>query len=170
MGYRLVPLLIAAYFGFFILIVLGMGYYWQHYKKPPEQPIAFPHKTHAGQVGLPCDYCHQYAARSPRAGIPPVQTCVSCHKNVAKDRPEIQKLLQYWDDQKPIPWVRVHSLSDYVYFTHKRHIKAGVKCAQCHGEVQNFIRMRKVRSLKMGWCVSCHRENGASDDCYTCHK
>lgn len=163
------PILLVLYFGFFFLAVLALGYYWHNYRQTPEQPIHFPHNIHAGKVGLPCTYCHADADRSIHAGIPPVQTCVACHENIATDRPEIQKLLKFWQEQKPIPWAKVHTLPAHVYFTHKRHIKAGLDCSACHGDVKNMGVAQRVSSLKMGWCVSCHREKKASIDCLTCH-
>ena len=80
---------------------------------------------------------------------------------------------------KPIPWIRVHNLPDYVYFDHRAHVAAGVACQRCHGPVESMERVRQVESLSMGWCVNCHREatengvNGktvhASTDCAACH-
>ena len=48
----------------------------------PEQPIAFSHRLHAGDLAIDCLYCH-YGARSSRtAGIPPASLCMNCHKQV----------------------------------------------------------------------------------------
>jgi hypothetical protein len=152
------------------VLVLGAGYYWYTYESPPTQPIAFSHKIHASRLGLDCTFCHIYAEKSPQAGVPSVQKCMSCHSVVATERPEIKKLHKYWNNKEPVPWVKVHVLPSFVYFTHKRHIKAEVKCAQCHGFVQTMDVVRKVSSLKMGWCVSCHRTNNAPTDCLICHK
>ena len=136
----------------------------------PTQPIAFSHKIHVSQVGLPCTFCHIYADKSRRAGVPSVQKCMSCHSVIAVDRPEIKKLHRYWNDKEPIPWLKVHNLPEHVYFTHKRHIKAGLECSACHGEIKNVSVVRRVSSLKMGWCVTCHRAKKASIDCLTCHQ
>ena len=57
---------------------------------------------------------------------------------------------------KPIPWVRVHKLPEYVHFPHTRHINAGVTCQTCHGQIQKMDRVFQYSSLNMGWCVSCH--------------
>lgn len=152
------------------IIVLGAGYYWYTYEKPPTQPIAFSHKIHASRLGLDCTFCHIYADKSPRAGVPSVQKCMSCHRAIATERPEIKKLHKYWNDKEPVPWIKVHQLPTFVYFSHKRHIKAEVKCTQCHGFVQTMDVVRKVSSLNMGWCVSCHRANDAPTDCLICHK
>jgi hypothetical protein len=145
---------------------------WYQYKRPPEQPIAFSHSIHVGKVGLECKLCHEYTDQSIYAGIPAMQTCMTCHINVATDRPEIQKLTGYWERQEPVEWNRVHRLRirNHIYFSHKRHVKAGVECAQCHGDVQyQDYPLRRVSSLEMGWCVGCHEKNNASIDCITCH-
>jgi hypothetical protein len=162
--------IISTYFAFALILIMGMGYYWSAHLRAPEQPIGFPHPIHAAQIGLPCTFCHSSVEQSPGAGIPSVQKCVNCHQEVATDRPEIQKLLQYWNDKKPIPWIRIHSLPDHVYFTHKRHVKRGFECEQCHGDVKVMKAIRKVRPLTMGWCVTCHRAHDAPLDCWTCHK
>jgi hypothetical protein len=48
----------------------------------PEQPIAFSHKQHAGDLGISCVYCHFNASKSPHAGIPPASLCMNCHRDV----------------------------------------------------------------------------------------
>jgi hypothetical protein len=80
---------------------------------------------------------------------------------------------------RPIEWVRVHNLPDFVYFDHRRHVNVGVSCQGCHGPVETMERLVQVRDLSMGWCVNCHRDatrngiNGkavnAVTDCGVCH-
>lgn len=166
----IVPLLLFALLGIGLLIVAGFGFHWHVALKKPTQPLAFSHDTHIERVGLSCQQCHIEAHRSIRAGIPAVSVCVDCHQKAAADRPEIKRLLAYWRDKEPIPWNKVHRLDWHVHFTHKRHIKAGIDCAVCHGEVRAMDTVRPVRTLSMGWCVTCHRENNAATDCLTCHK
>ena len=170
MSRRLVKLALMGYFSLFLLLTAGMAAWWHGWRKVPEQPIAFPHTVHAGQLQLPCAFCHEDAARSPRAGVPSVAKCMSCHQTVAIDRPEVKKLRRYHLEKEPIAWVRLHTLPEHVYFTHKRHVKAGLECSACHGEVRKMETMQRVRSLEMGWCVSCHRALKAPTDCTTCHK
>ncbi|NCO35785.1 MAG: hypothetical protein AUJ92_09930 [Armatimonadetes bacterium CG2_30_59_28] len=162
--------LIYAYFGVIIVVIGGLRAYWNKYKAPPDQPINFPHQIHVTKVGLKCFFCHSNADKSIHATVPPVSRCMSCHKAVATDRPEIQKLTGYWKEKRPIQWAQVHKLPDFVYFSHKRHMKKGVACETCHGQVGAMMKMRRVRSLTMGWCISCHRLHQASTDCATCHK
>jgi len=124
--------------------------------RAPVQPINFSHKIHAGDNQIPCQYCHIYAERSRVSGVPNVKRCMGCHQIIKTDSPEIQKVASYWDKKEPIPWVKVYNLPDHVYFPHKRHVRAGVDCKNCHGDVASMARIEKVSSLQMGWCLSCH--------------
>ena len=136
---------------------------------PAGQPIAFSHAHHAGQYEIECQFCHTYARRGPVAGIPSVQRCVGCHRTILSDRPEIQKILEYWENEEPIPWIRVHDLPDYVRFTHKAHVRAGLDCSSCHGDLTQMEIAEQVESLSMGWCLDCHKKRDASRDCLVCH-
>lgn len=142
-------------------------------EESPAQPIDFMHTVHIGRDSIPCAYCHFSTNISEEAGIPPVGTCMGCHRFVQGTTPEfqreIQKVMEFWGDSTAIPWVRVHSLPEFVQFTHKPHIRAGVACADCHGDVGAMDRVERVAPLTMGWCVDCHRDKGAPDDCATCH-
>ncbi len=113
----------------------------------PDQPIAFTHKRHVQDLGMQCEFCHSEARKSIHGGVPPTQTCANCHSMVSKvkDKPEIIKVMDYcgWDaatkrctKPDPIPWTKVHDLPDYVRFSHRRHVKAGVAAAEVHGGVE----------------------------------
>jgi len=123
----------------------------------PEQPIKFSHKLHVDGLGMDCRYCHTAAEKGRHAGIPSTDTCMNCHSVAATDRPEIQKLKQYFDTGEPIPWVRLHKTPDFVYFNHSVHLAAGFDCAQCHGDVAQMDVVQRVKPLSMGWCLECHR-------------
>ena len=82
----------------------------------------------------------------------------------------IQTLLDHWQRQQPIAWVRLQRLPDFVYFTHERHLAHGLQCSTCHGEVDRMTTTPRAATYEMGWCLSCHRQRGASRDCVTCHK
>jgi class III cytochrome C family protein len=139
----------------------------------PKQPILFSHKIHAGDFKIDCQYCHADARRSPYAGLPSVKRCMGCHQIVAsKDadlQKEVEKLRALWKDGKPVEWVRIHKVSGFVYFPHKRHVQTGLVCQQCHGEVQAMTEVAQVAPLTMGWCVSCHAERKGPLECVVCH-
>jgi len=152
----------------------------------PPQPMPFSHRVHVVDNRIGCTSCHPNAARSPVAGIPSVERCRGCHKFVKQDpeqprlteemKPLLAKLRE--DPPTTIPWVRVHRVPDHVHFSHAPHARAGVRCAECHGEVEKMDEARQVSSLLMGWCVECHRRKQAEKpveraritDCIACHK
>lgn len=144
----------------------------------PKQPINFSHVTHVQKNKIECQFCHWNVAKSPYAAIPEVETCAGCH-NVNKiflagrteeQQKEIAKLHEYIKSGEPIPWQKVHVMPDHVRFNHKRHVKAGVSCQSCHGQIPEMEVVERVSSMKMGWCIDCHRQKGSSIDCLVCHK
>jgi len=140
----------------------------------PEQPIPYSHKLHAGDMGIECQFCHTYARRSPTAGIPAVEQCMSCHTNILPGSEQIAKIAAAYEKKEPIEWVKVHDLPDFVHFSHKRHVAGGkITCQECHGPVETMEVVYREAELTMGWCVNCHQQNidkGAALDCWTCHK
>ncbi len=167
---RLIPLILITLFLAGIAAVVAIAAYWYYVEADPLQPIAFNHRLHVKTVGLKCDHCHRYADRSIHAGIPAMGRCVECHRNVAVERPEVKKLMDYWNRKQPVPWGQVHVSEWHVRFTHRRHIQADVDCRVCHGYVEQMATARKVRTFHMGFCITCHRANGGQDDCLVCHK
>lgn len=179
----LLLLLVAAYFmfGYFMQIGVDQGY-------SPVQPIHYSHKIHAGDNKIDCNYCHSSARKSKVAGIPSLNVCMNCHKNISEVtedtqaegkeigvdyNAEIAKLYKavgwdadnqsYTDDVKPVKWVRVHNLPDFVYFNHSQHVTvAGVECQKCHGPVEEMEILEQFAPLTMGWCISCHRETNVN--------
>jgi hypothetical protein len=157
------------------LLGLALGYWVNAAYLPgtsPTQPIEFSHKIHAGDFEIPCQYCHVQARRSMSAGVPSVNKCVNCHKSIATEKPQIRKVMHYWRNQEPIPWIKVHDLPDFVYFPHKRHVAAQIECQTCHGPVETMERVSRVAPVKMGECLACHKQHKVEHglDCWTCHK
>lgn len=173
-------MLASSYFLYGYLMQVGVDKDYQ-----PIQPIHFSHKIHAGDNGIDCKYCHSSARVSKTSGIPSLNVCMNCHKNISefqgdKDSTyvehskefysgEIKKLYdavgwdataqKYTGKQKPVKWVRIHNLPDFVYFNHSQHVSvAGVECQTCHGPVETFEVMKQHAPLTMGWCINCHRE------------
>jgi hypothetical protein len=135
----------------------------------PEQPIDFSHRDHVQNDGLDCALCHSGARRSAFAGMPPVERCMGCHRFVLPPNPGVTELRRYWESGKPVPWVKVYTLPRFVRFNHEAHALAQVDCNRCHGDVAAMNRIARVAPLTMGWCVQCHRDQHAPDDCLTCH-
>jgi hypothetical protein len=130
----------------------------------PDQPIKFSHQIHAGQNKIDCLYCHNTAEHSKSAGIPSAAVCLNCHQLVVKEGTrsgsfEINKIIRAVENNEPVVWNRVYNLPDHVFFSHAQHVKVGqLKCAQCHGAVEEMHIIRQFNDLSMGWCVNCHRD------------
>ena len=137
------------------------------------QPIAFSHKVHAGINQIPCQYCHEYARRSQTAGVPPVQRCVGCHRQVGTQELPLSPVTQAWMNARQpafaIVWNRVYTLPDFVRFAHRPHIRAGIACQECHGPVETMERIQPTKEINMGFCINCHTERHVSKDCVICH-
>ena len=172
-------LLSSAYFAYGYLMQVGVD---QGYM--PVQPIHYSHKIHAGANQIECKYCHSSARVSKHSGIPSLNVCMNCHKNIAEYNgeedlengytkefytKEIKKLYAAvgWDEEnqqytgktEPVKWVRIHNLPDFVYFNHAQHVQVGqIECQTCHGPVEEMEIMYQYSPLTMGWCINCHRE------------
>jgi hypothetical protein len=136
----------------------------------PQQPFPFSHQIHL-EKQLVCTDCHEGVERGPRAGLPSVNTCMICHSQIATDRPLIQQLAAMQEKGVDLAWQRVYDYQReaHVRFDHAPHIRAKVECSTCHGnQAQQQVAVRAV-NMDMGFCVNCHREKQASNDCLTCH-
>jgi hypothetical protein len=122
-----------------------------------EQPVQFSHKHHVGDVGLDCRYCHTSVEQSSFAGIPPTKTCMNCHSQLFSTSPYLEPVRASFRTGNPLEWQRVHDLPDYVYFNHSIHVNKGVGCATCHGRVDLMPLTWQVASMRMEWCLECHR-------------
>lgn len=174
-----------------VFLLLASGYFVYGYLSQigvdqdyaPIQPIHYSHRIHAGSNGIDCKYCHSSARTSKTAGIPSLNVCMNCHKNISEvsdttATPEhskafydaqIQKLYdavgwdkanqKYTGKTKPVKWVRIHKLPDFAYFNHSQHVTVGgIECQKCHGPVETYEVQKQFAPLTMGWCVNCHRE------------
>lgn len=124
----------------------------------PAQPVPFSHEHHAGSMGIDCRYCHSSAEVSPSAGIPPTHTCMTCHSQVWSDAQMLEPVRESFAQDKPIRWNRVYKLPEFVHFRHQNHVAAGVGCQSCHGRVDQMPLTSQAVSLKMKWCLDCHRD------------
>ncbi len=136
----------------------------------PKQPFQFPHNIHIKNE-VACDVCHEGVTQGPVAGLPSVKTCMICHVSIATDRPMIQHLAELETKHIDLAWQRVYGypVTAHVRVNHAPHIRAGVECSTCHGNLGEQTVAERVVNLHMGVCVTCHREKNAPDDCTTCH-
>lgn len=136
----------------------------------PQQPFPFSHQIHL-EKELVCTDCHEGVERSPRAGLPSINTCMICHSQIATDRPLIKELAALQEKGLDLAWQRVYDYTReaHVRFEHAPHIRAGTECSTCHGnQAQQTVAVRAV-DMDMAFCVNCHKQKQASNDCLTCH-
>ena len=121
------------------------------------QPVPFSHDHHVGAIGIDCRYCHASVESAGFAGMPPTATCMNCHTQIWSESPMLAPVRESYRTGKPIEWTRVHNLADFVYFDHSIHVAKGMGCVTCHGRVDKMPLMWQDASLRMEWCLNCHR-------------
>ncbi|MHC4958025.1 MAG: cytochrome c3 family protein [Planctomycetota bacterium] len=95
-----------------------------HQGYSPEQPIAYSHRLHAGELQIDCLYCHGGAERSRTAGIPAAGVCMNCHKFVtatfAAQRAEGEAAKEEGRDPRPIVAPEIQKIYDALGLDDKR--------------------------------------------------
>lgn len=156
---------LSIYSGVFILSLAGYALYeielsswYTDVNVAQEQPVPFSHKHHAGELGLDCRYCHTSVEKSSFAGIPPTQTCMTCHSQIWTNAAMLEPVRASYRDDKSIAWTRVNALPEFVYFDHSIHVAKGIGCTTCHGPIAEMPLTWRAESLYMSWCLNCHRQ------------
>ena len=137
------------------------------------QPIRYNHKLHIESVELICSDCHIYVESMPSATIPNISICEECHsEDPITDSPEELKLIKYIKEQVQIPWQKIYSIPDHVYFSHRRHVSIGeLECSECHGHIEEMTEPISYQAWipSMENCIDCHNERKITRDCLACH-
>lgn len=177
---------------FVVLAVFVITYYASYAERngigyQPDQPIAYSHKIHAGELKIDCRYCHSDVEKSRHANVPSAKVCMNCHTIAKKDSPEIQRLTDYYNRGVAIQWKRVHRVPDFAYFNHSVHVNKGIDCSNCHGNVADMEIVEQVKDFTMRACIDCHENphenikniipgkqniqiNNGPINCSTCHR
>lgn len=153
--------LAGALFGGVALIALVWYYFSPEFIDvgyEPEQPVPYSHVLHVDKLGLDCQYCHTNVEVSPLANLPATQTCMNCHSQVRTESLKLLPVRESWATDKPVEWVKVSFLPEYVQFSHAAHVNNGVGCETCHGRVDEMEVVYQAEPLSMGWCLECHRQ------------
>jgi len=150
--------------GFLLVGTAVTGGVWYYFSNSyanvgyqPIQPVAFPHSVHVDQLGLDCRYCHSAVEKSWYSNVPASSTCMNCHNQVLKDDPRLALIRESAQTGRPIAWVQVHKVPDYVYFNHSVHVNRGISCVHCHGEINKMEEVYHAKPLSMTFCLDCHR-------------
>jgi hypothetical protein len=151
-----VLLIVAGILG--VVLNINRIYFVNMVNVPIDQPVHFSHKHHVTGMGIDCRYCHTTVEESAFAGIPPTETCMTCHSQIWTEAPILEPVRASFRDNTPIQWNRVHDLPDFVYFNHSIHVNQGIGCQSCHGQVDQMPLVAKAHSLNMEWCLDCHRD------------
>ena len=153
-----------------VLVAVGTGLALA--RRPLAQPIAFSHQLHVEELGSDCTDCHQHVLVGARATIPNIEVCADCHEEAQTESPEEARVVEHVQAGEPIPWVKVTTMPEHVYFSHRRHAAtAEIACETCHGNVGQMTQpvVRPAVEMTMDHCMDCHEEAGASNDCIWCH-
>ena len=140
-----------------LAMILGRSTYVTRAHEFVEQPVQFSHRHHVLDDGIDCRYCHTSVETSSFAGIPPTKTCMNCHSQIWATAPILEPVRASFRDDRPIRWIRVHDLPDFVYFNHSVHVKKGMGCETCHGRIDEMPLTLQENTLQMEWCLDCHR-------------
>ncbi|HVV01905.1 MAG TPA: cytochrome c3 family protein [Verrucomicrobiae bacterium] len=147
-------------------VVAGCWYYltpkYSRVGYQPVQPVAFSHAIHNGQLGIDCRYCHNAVDKSWYANVPSSSLCMNCHNQVLKDDPRLALVRESAASGKPIEWIQIHRVPDFVYFNHSVHVARGISCVECHGKVNEMDEVWHVKPLSMTFCLNCHRNPAAN--------
>ncbi len=156
----------ATILGAALALTVGSGLLWALFRSgyltevgvPRQQTVPFSHKHHVGSEGFDCRYCHSSVEDSPFAGLPPTETCMSCHSQIWADSPMLEPVRASFRTGQPLHWNRVYHLPEFVYFDHSIHVNKGIGCSTCHGRVDRMPLTWRANPLLMEWCLGCHRE------------
>ena len=149
-----------------VLLLGGLGYlgwafnqspYYTNAKLQLEQPVPFSHKHHTMDDGIDCRYCHTSVEKSSFAGIPPTETCMTCHSQIWTNASMLEPVRASYATGQSLEWTRVNALPDFVYFNHSIHVKKGIGCTTCHGQLGEMPITWKENTLYMRWCIDCHK-------------
>jgi hypothetical protein len=82
---------------------------------------------------------------------------MNCHSQIWTKAPMLEPVRESYRTGQSLVWTRVNDLPDFVYFDHSIHVNKGVGCNTCHGPVDKMPLMYSYASLRMEWCLECHR-------------
>lgn len=159
------------------LISTAAGFYLFNKEKEPSPEtvaVSFSHYVHTVKRKIKCKNCHQGIEKQERASIPNIETCSTCHSEIINPTSQREKqVYNYVKNNKLIPWQNYYVVPDYVFFSHRRHVKLGkIECVNCHGDMtlQTSPILKNFKPFKMNVCFDCHAERKVTLECNDCHR
>jgi hypothetical protein len=142
----------------FILYQIALSPWYTNEQATLQQPVPFSHRHHAGELGIDCRYCHADVEKSWYAGVPPTQTCMTCHSQIWTNAEMLEPVRASYRTGVSLRWNKVNELPQFVYFNHSIHVAKGIGCTTCHGPIATEALTYKTGTLYMSWCLQCHRD------------
>jgi hypothetical protein len=165
----------SSYYIIFIVCAAAGFYFFNKGETLPASTaeMSFSHFVHTKQHNIKCMICHKGINTQMRAGIPNIETCSVCHADIINpNSKEEKKINEFVTSNKLIAWQNYYRVPDYVYFSHRRHVKLGnLDCKLCHGDMteQKTKVLTNFRPVEMDGCVDCHKKSNITVECNNCH-
>lgn len=133
----------------FCVIVLGLSAFFLYFRwsSSIHQPLQFSHSQHV-KANLDCSTCH-----SSLDELPSTSGCKNCHSGQAFSA--------------QAQWIRVYRVAPDIIFTHANHKET---CETCHLQMTSGARWVHEYRFSMDFCMKCHEQKAAPNQCSTCHK
>ena len=116
-GANTIATLLLASLGVLPVLAVGLGYqimgspYVTDQNVTRDQPVPFSHEHHVGGLALDCRYCHTSVEKARFAGLPPTETCMTCHSQIWTNADMLAPVRASLAENKPIHWQRVNKLA-----------------------------------------------------------
>lgn len=135
-------------------------------------PPPFGHEVHVVDQGMRCEACHEDAWHEESAGWPWLDTCLVCHEDMDREKPEELRVVNRFpaDEEGRIEVAARGGVGDEVIFSHLAHVRAEVGCAECHVGIEESDRIEPGPAVDMAACVRCHEEREQATGCAACHR
>jgi hypothetical protein len=156
-----------------VIVAIGLAVGVTAARRAVTQPIAFNHRKHTQDLQLDCELCHPYVKTGHHPGLPALETCAMCHQVRQGTSREAAKVTEYVSSGRPLVFHKLFSLPSYVFYTHRRHVGiAKLACRNCHGDIALTTTppRRPLVTIRMAFCLDCHRKMHQTTDCIGCHR
>ena len=162
-GANTIATLLLASLGVLPVLVVGLAYqivrspYVTYQNVTREQPVPFSHEHHVGGLGLDCRYCHTSVEKARFAGMPPTETCMTCHSQLWTNAEMLAPVRASLAQDKPIHWRRVNKLPGLRLLRSFHSYCQGCRLHDVSWPDRSDETHSAAAPLTMQWCLDCHR-------------